>query len=66
MAREFLAALDPTATKFTFQFIGDTRKGHAETFHGTLDEAWPKIELANNEQGQVGVDGLLLHVGSFA
>jgi hypothetical protein len=55
MSREFLAALDPNATKFTFQFIGDTRKGHAETFHGTLDETWRKIDLINNEHGQVGV-----------
>ncbi|GLR89463.1 hypothetical protein [Bradyrhizobium iriomotense] len=55
MAREFLTLLDPAAEKFTFQFIGDTSKGGAETFHGSLEEAWRKVEFLNNEQRQTGV-----------
>lgn len=54
MAREFLTLLDPTAEKFTFQFISDTGKGGAETFHGSFDEAWRKVELVNNVRRQIG------------
>ena len=44
MAREFLAALDPKATGFTFQIISDAGSGQTEIFHGSLDEFWPKVE----------------------
>jgi hypothetical protein len=55
-AREYLAALDTDATSFTFQFFSDDReKRYAEIFHGTLDEAWPKIEVLNTPQHGVGV-----------
>ena len=43
MARRFLAALDPNATEFTFQFFADSGNKYAEIFHGTLDEVWPKV-----------------------
>jgi hypothetical protein len=55
MAREFLTALDPDATRFTFQFISDTGTGGAEIFHGSLDEVWPKVEALNNLQQRCGV-----------
>ena len=38
MARDFLAVLDPNATKFTFQLFKDGAGTYAEIFHGTLDE----------------------------
>jgi hypothetical protein len=55
MAREFLVALDPSATRFTFQFISDTGSGQAEIFHSSLDDVWPKVEALNNRQRQCGV-----------
>jgi hypothetical protein len=55
MAREFLTALDPNATRFTFQFISDAGGGRSEIFHGSLDELWPKVEASNNLQHQYGV-----------
>ena len=41
MASRFLAGLDPKATRFTFQFFSDGAGGHAQIFHGSLDEVWP-------------------------
>ena|SRR6185437_10427931 len=55
MAREFLNALDPSATRFSFQIISDAGGGHTEIFHGSLDEFWPKVEALNNPQGQCGI-----------
>jgi hypothetical protein len=56
MAREFLVALDPTATEFTFQFLSDDRrKRYAKIFHGSLDQVWPKIQELNTRQRGVGV-----------
>jgi hypothetical protein len=55
MARRFLAGLDPNATKFTFQFFSDSAAGHAQIFHGTLDEVWPKVLALNTPQQGVGV-----------
>jgi hypothetical protein len=55
MAREFLAGLDPTAGKFTFQFFGDGADRHAEIFHGTLDEVWSKVQALNTPEHQAGV-----------
>ena len=55
MARNFLAGLDPSASRFTFQFFSDGAGGHAEIFHGTLDEVWPKVHALNTPQRHVGV-----------
>jgi hypothetical protein len=55
MARDFLAGLDPNAGRFTFQFFSDGAGGHAEIFHGTLDEVWPKVQSLNTPQRHVGV-----------
>src|SRR5262245_5039190 len=55
MAREFLVGLDPKANKFTFQFFSDSGKRHAEIFHGTLDEVWPKVQQLNTRQRGAGV-----------
>jgi hypothetical protein len=55
MAREFLTALDPDATRFTFQFISDAGTRHTEIFHVSLDEVWPKVEALNNLQQRCGV-----------
>ena len=54
MARRFLAALDPNATKFTFQFFADSGNKYAEIFHGTLDEVWPKVLALNTPQCGAG------------
>jgi hypothetical protein len=55
MARDFLAGLDPRAHKFTFQFFSDGQGKHAEIFHGTLDEVWPKVQALNTPERGVGV-----------
>jgi hypothetical protein len=55
MARNFLAGLDPRAHKFTFQFFSDGEGKHAEIFHGTLDELWPKVQTLNTPERGVGV-----------
>ena len=55
MARDFLAGLDPKASRFTFQFFSDRAGGYAEVFHGTLDELWPKVQALNTPQRGVGV-----------
>src|SRR5215469_15585400 len=55
MAREFLTALDPNASSFTFQLFSDADTGHAEIFHGSLDAFWPKVEALNNLQERCGV-----------
>jgi hypothetical protein len=55
MAIDFLAGLDPSASRFTFQFFSDGTGGHAEIFHGTLDEVWPKVQALNTPQRHVGV-----------
>jgi hypothetical protein len=55
MARRFLAGLDPGATKFTFQLFSDCGGRHAEIFHGTLDDVWPKVQALNTPQEGVGV-----------
>jgi len=55
MADVFLAALDPGARKFTFQFFSDCGDGYAEIFHGSLDEVWPKVEALNTSARRIGV-----------
>jgi AAA domain/RepB DNA-primase N-terminal domain/Primase C terminal 2 (PriCT-2) len=55
MAADFLALLDPVATRFTFQFFGDGGSRQAEMFHGSLDDAWPKIQTLNTPERRVGV-----------
>jgi hypothetical protein len=56
MARAHLTALDPTASRFTFQLFSDDRqKRYAEIVHGTLDEVWPKVLAFNTQQRGVGV-----------
>jgi Protein of unknown function (DUF3987) len=54
MAREFLAGLDPAASRFTFQFFSDGPDKYAEIFHGTLDEGWPKVQALNTPERRVG------------
>ena len=55
MAAEFVAVLDPGATRFTFQFFSDGAGKYAKVVHGSLDEVWPQV-LANNTAGRgVGV-----------
>ena len=55
MASRFLAGLDPNTTRFTFQFFSDGAGGHAQIFHGSLDELWPKVLTLNTPQRGVGV-----------
>jgi hypothetical protein len=55
MARDFLAGLDPSATRFTFQFFSDAAGRHTEVFDGTLDEVWQKVQALNTPQTGVGV-----------
>jgi hypothetical protein len=55
MARDFLACLDPSAGKFTFQFFNDGAGTYAEIFHGTLDEVWAKVQTLNTPDRGVGV-----------
>jgi hypothetical protein len=54
-AAQFLATLDPTAQRFTFQFFSDSDDGYAEVFHGTLDDVWPKVLSLNTLQQRIGV-----------
>jgi hypothetical protein len=55
MAAEFLAVLDPTTTKFTFQFFSDAGGRYAEVFHGPLDKVWPKVKELNTPTKGMGV-----------
>jgi hypothetical protein len=55
MAKDFLASLDPNATRFTFQFFGDGADKFARIFHGTLDEVWPMVQAHNTPQRRSGV-----------
>jgi hypothetical protein len=55
LAERFLAHLDPTARRFTFQFFSDGGDGHAEIFHGSLDDVWPKVEALNTPERRIGV-----------
>lgn len=56
MARDFLAALDLKASKFTFQFFSDRRDGrHADVFHGTLDEVSPKVQQRRTRSGTLSL-----------
>jgi hypothetical protein len=55
MAAKFLAILDRSALKFTFQFFGDAASGQAEIFHGSLDDVWPKVQEINTSPRGVGV-----------
>lgn len=55
MAAEFLTTLDPSGSKFTFQFFADAGDGHAELFHGSLNEVWPRIIQLNIPQCGAGV-----------
>jgi hypothetical protein len=55
MARRFLAALDPNATRFTFQFFNDRGSGRAQITHGTLDDVWSKVLALNTPRQGVGV-----------
>ena len=54
MAAQFLACLDPTAGRFTFQFFGDGPDRYAEIFHGTLDQAWAKVLVLNRPERRIG------------
>jgi hypothetical protein len=55
MAANFLAALDPAAQRFTFQFFSDGDSGYAEVVHGSLDEVWPKVQALNTIERRIGV-----------
>ena len=55
MASRFLAGLDPTASRFTFQLFSDGPGDHRQIFHGSLDELWPKVLTLNTPQRGVGV-----------
>lgn len=55
MAASFLASLDPTAERFTFQFFEDGPDEYGKIFHGTLDQAWPKVEALNTLERRIGV-----------
>jgi hypothetical protein len=55
MAKRFLAALDPNATKFTFQLFSDCGERYAEILHGTLDEVWAKVQAFNTLQRRAGI-----------
>jgi hypothetical protein len=54
-AADFLTTLDPAAQRFTFQFFSDGGDPYAEILHGTLDEAWSKIQALNTPGRGVGV-----------
>jgi hypothetical protein len=54
MAANFLAALDPAARQFTFQFFSDGDSGYAEVVHGSLDEVWPKVQALNTTERRIG------------
>lgn len=54
MAALFLSTLDPAAERFTFQFFGDGPGKYGEIFHGTLDEAWPRVLALNTPGRRVG------------
>jgi len=53
-AADFLAVLDPTTQKHTYQFFADRGAPYAEIFHGTLDEVWPKVLALNTPERGVG------------
>jgi hypothetical protein len=53
MAARFLTYLDPNADRFTFQFFGDGPDEHAEIFHGTIDQVWPKVLALNTPARRV-------------
>jgi hypothetical protein len=55
MAAEFVTVLDPAASKFTFQFFCDSGSGHAQVFHGSVDEVWPRVEALNTPTKGMGV-----------
>ena len=55
MANRFLAALDPNASRFTFQFFSDHGDHHAEILNSTLDEMWPKVQALNTPSSGVGI-----------
>jgi AAA domain/RepB DNA-primase from phage plasmid/Primase C terminal 2 (PriCT-2) len=55
MAASFLAVLDPTATKFTFQLFGDSPDRYARVVHGSLDEVWDEVLALNTPERRVGV-----------
>jgi hypothetical protein len=54
-AAEFLKTLDPTAQRFTFQFLSDGDDSYAEVSHGTVDEVWRKVLVLNTTERRVGV-----------
>src|SRR5262245_1610558 len=54
-AADFLAALDPAAEKFTFQFFGDGAERPAIIRHGTLDDVWASVEELNTPDRRMGV-----------
>ena len=55
MARDFLAGLDPNASRFTFQFFSDSGRGSPKILHGTLDDVWPTVLKLNTPQQGAGV-----------
>ena len=58
MAADFLAALDPEATAFTFQTFDDgpdKRPGLAGTLRGGLAECWPRLAERNGQGAGVFV-----------
>jgi hypothetical protein len=55
-AKAYLRTLDPNALEFTFQLIcDDKRRPHAEVVNCSLDELWPKIEVANTSTERIGI-----------
>ena len=44
----------PTPPNLRFNFLAIVAAGRAEIFHGTLDEAWPKVLALNTPQRGVG------------
>jgi hypothetical protein len=55
MAAAYLAILDPTAKKFTFQFFGDGTDRRAAIQHGSLEEVWPIVQAVNTPEKRMGV-----------
>src|SRR5262249_38954378 len=55
MAKNFLAAFDPNAGKFSFQLRSDVGDNYAEIIHGTVEAVWRKVEGLNVAQYGLGV-----------
>jgi RecA-family ATPase len=55
IARDFLDCLDPSTSRFTFQFFSDGPQSYAKIVHGTLDDVWQEVEAINTPERGVGV-----------